>query len=200
VNTPPDLFNIPSEYYKFANILSQFKTKILTPHYLYNLKINLEEGIQPLVGTIYSILISKQEILKKFIEENFNIDFIWPTSFLHSALILFFKKKDRSVLSRSLTVDFIFYFLFSLYFIFIFIFYFILFSIFRTTRVRVYQSRCNISHKVMTRSQDWSQDLGEWSRRFWNKVTSYNIDNTCWPHDIHMVIRVGCTVVSTDHE
>jgi len=42
-------------------------------------------------------------------------------------------------MSRSLIVDFIFYFLFSLYFIFIFIF--ILFSIFRTTQVRVYQSQ-----------------------------------------------------------
>ena len=26
------------------------------------------------------------------------------------------------------------------------------------------------------------------------------MDNTCWPHVIHMVIRVGCTVVSMDHE
>ena len=40
-----------------------------------------------------------------------------------------------------------FYFLFSLYFIFIFIF--ILFSIFRTTQVRGYQSHCHISHKLM---------------------------------------------------
>ena len=40
-----------------------------------------------------------------------------------------------------------FYFLFSLYFIFIFIF--ILFAIFRTTQVRVYQSRChNLMAKV----------------------------------------------------
>ena len=45
----------------------------------------------------------------------------------------------RGIMSRLLTVDFIFYFLFSLYFILFFIF--ILFSIFRTTRVRVYQSR-----------------------------------------------------------
>jgi len=45
-----------------------------------------------------------------------------------------------------------------------------------------------------------TQNLREWRRRFWNKVTSYNMDNTCWPHVIHMVIRVGCTVVSMDHE
>jgi len=55
-------------------------------------------------------------------------------------------------MSRLLTVDFIFYFLFSLYFSFIFSF--ILFSIFRTTRVRVYQSHCHISHKLMAKSQD----------------------------------------------
>ena len=43
---------------------------------------------------------------------------------------------------RLLTMDFIFS-LFTL-----FLFYFILFSIFRTTQVRVYQSRCHISHKT----------------------------------------------------
>ena len=45
------------------------------------------------------------------------------------------------VMSKLLTVDFIFSL--SLYFIFI------LFSIFRTTQVRVYQSHCHISHKLM---------------------------------------------------
>jgi len=53
--------------------------------------------------------------------------------------------------SRSLTVNFIF--LFSLYFSFLFsfFFYFILFSIFRTPWVRVYQSHC---HKLRAKSQD----------------------------------------------
>ena len=45
-----------------------------------------------------------------------------------------------------------FYFLFSLYFIFCFLF--LLFSIFRTTQVKIYQSRCHISHKLMAKSQD----------------------------------------------
>ena len=40
-----------------------------------------------------------------------------------------------------------FYSLFSLYFIFSFLFLFC--SIFRTTQVRVYQSHCHISHKLM---------------------------------------------------
>ena len=60
---------------------------------------------------------------------------------------------SHSMVSRSLTVDFIFYFsLFTLFFFFFFLF----FSIFRTTWVRVYQSRCHISHKLMAKSQDWS--------------------------------------------
>jgi len=40
------------------------------------------------------------------------------------------------------------YFIFSFHFYFTFLFFFF-FSIFRTTQVRVYQSHCHISHKVM---------------------------------------------------
>jgi len=40
----PDLSNIPSEYYEFANIFSKTKAETLPPHRSYDLKINLEEG------------------------------------------------------------------------------------------------------------------------------------------------------------
>jgi len=68
-------------------------------------------------------------------------------------------------------------FYFSFYFLFYFQFIF-RFSIFRTTRVRVDWSRCHISH-LIAKSQDRSQDLGKFSRRFENKITSYNMDTTC---------------------
>ena len=71
----PDLSNIPSEYHKFTNIFSKTKAEVLTPHCLYDLKINLGEGAQSLVGPIYSLLVSEQEVLKEFIEENLNMDF-----------------------------------------------------------------------------------------------------------------------------
>ena len=56
------------------------------------------------------------------------------------------------------------------FFIFYFHFYFIFslfsyFSIFRTARVRVDQSCCHNSH-LIAKSQDRSQDLEEFSRRF----------------------------------
>ena len=60
-------------------------------------------------------------------------------------------------------------FFFILLFIFILFLIYFLFSIFRTTRVRGDQSRCHISHNLMAQSQDRSQDLGEFSRRFKNK-------------------------------
>jgi len=72
----PDLSNVPSEYHKFADIFSKTKAEVLPLYHPYNLKINLEEGAQPLVGPIYSLLASEQEALKEFIEKNLNTGFI----------------------------------------------------------------------------------------------------------------------------
>jgi len=90
----PNLSNVPFKYHKFANIFSKTKAEVLAHHCPYDLKINLEEGAQPPVGPIYSLLASKQEALKEFIEENLNMGFIQPTSSLHGAPVLFVKKKD----------------------------------------------------------------------------------------------------------
>ena len=99
----PNLSNVPSEYHKFANVFSKTKAETLPPHRSYDLKINLEEGVQPPVGPIYSLSASEQEALKNFIEENLNTGFIRPTSSLYSVLVLFVKKKDGSL---RLCVDF----------------------------------------------------------------------------------------------
>jgi len=93
----PDLSNISFEYHEFADIFSKTKAEVLASYCPYDFKINLEEGAQPLVGPIYSLLASEQEALKKFIEENLNTDFIQPTSSLHGLPVLFVKKKDGSL-------------------------------------------------------------------------------------------------------
>jgi len=59
----PDLFNVPSEYHKFANVFSKTKAEVLTPHHSYDLKINLEEDAQPPVGPIYSHWISNAQLV-----------------------------------------------------------------------------------------------------------------------------------------
>ena len=72
----PDLSNVPSEYHEFADVFSKTKAEALPPHHPYDLKINLEEGAQPLVSPIYSLSASEQEALQEFIEENLNMGFI----------------------------------------------------------------------------------------------------------------------------
>jgi len=72
----PNLSNVPSKYHEFADVFSKTKAETLSPHHPYDLKINLEEGVQPSVGLIYSLSASKQEALKEFIEENLNTGFI----------------------------------------------------------------------------------------------------------------------------
>ena len=71
-----NLFNVFSEYHKFADVFSKTKAEVLPLPYPYNFKINLEEGAQPPVGPIYSLSASEQEALKEFIEENLNTGFI----------------------------------------------------------------------------------------------------------------------------
>jgi len=84
----PNLFDIPSKYHKFSNVFSKTKAEVLASYYPYDLQINLEEGAQPLVKPICFLSASKQEALKKFIEENLNTGFIqpifvWYTNIIH---------------------------------------------------------------------------------------------------------------------
>ena len=89
-----DLSNVSSEYYKFTDVFSKTKAEFFTSYCPYDLRINLEEGAQPLVGSIYSLSVFEQETLKEFIEKNLNMGFIQPISSPQGALVLFVKKKD----------------------------------------------------------------------------------------------------------
>ena len=98
-----DLSSIPKEYHEYADVFSKSKAETLTPYHPYNLWIDLEKDSHPLVGTIYSLSKFEQEALKEFIDKNLTNGFIHLISSLHEALVLFIKKKDRSL---RLCVDF----------------------------------------------------------------------------------------------
>ena len=72
----PDLSNVSSKYYKFANVFSKTKAEVLALYHSYDLQISLEEGAQPLVSPIYSLSVSEQETLKESIEKYLNMGFI----------------------------------------------------------------------------------------------------------------------------
>jgi len=92
-----DLSSVPEEYHEYANVFSKSKAETFAPHYSYDLQIELEKDSQPLVETIYSLSKFEQEALKEFIDENLTNGFIRSMSSPHRVLVLFIKKKDRSL-------------------------------------------------------------------------------------------------------
>jgi len=102
-STPPDLDIVPPEYRDYADVFSKAKASELPPHRDYNLKIDLEEGTSPPLGTLYSLSPVELSTLRTFIDENINTGFIRPASSSHAAPVLFVKKKDGSL---RLCVDF----------------------------------------------------------------------------------------------
>ena len=72
----PDLSAVPEEYRDFANVFSKAKASVLTPHWEYDLKIELEEGANLLPGRLYSLSPVELETLQAFIDENLHFSFI----------------------------------------------------------------------------------------------------------------------------
>ena len=81
-------------------------------------------------------LVTFQTIINKILQDLINTGKV--ASFIENVIV-------GTEVSRSLTMNLTFIFIFISYFIFLFF----SFSIFRTTRVRGYQSCCHISHNLM---------------------------------------------------
>jgi hypothetical protein len=94
---------VPLDYHEFADVFDKGKASQLPPHHLYDLKINLEEGSTPPLGTIYLLSPVELEALRKFLDENIATRLLRYSSSPHGAPVLFVKKKDGSL---RLCVDF----------------------------------------------------------------------------------------------
>ena len=98
-----DLSGIPPDYHNFADVFSKNKADMLAPHREHDLKIDLEEGASPPIGTTYSLSPSKLESLQTFLDEHLAMGFIRLSSSTHTAPVLFICKQDGSL---RLCVDF----------------------------------------------------------------------------------------------
>ena len=98
-----ELSEVPPDYHDFADVFSKSKADMLAPHCAHDLKIDLEEGASPPIGTTYSLFPFELESLRTFLDEHLAMGFIRPFSSAHTALVLFVCKKDGSL---RLCVDF----------------------------------------------------------------------------------------------
>jgi len=99
----PDLSRVPSDYHEFVDVFNKGKASQLPPHHPYDLKIDLEEGSAPPLGTIYSLSPVELEALRTFLDENIATRLLHSSSSPYGAPILFVKQKDGSL---RLCVDF----------------------------------------------------------------------------------------------
>src|SRR5258708_16739188 len=97
------LSRVPQEYHEFCDVFSGEKANALAPHWPYNLKINLEEGMKLFHRPIYSLLPLELTVLREFLEENVWNGFICPSKSPWGSLVLFIKHKDGSL---HLCIDF----------------------------------------------------------------------------------------------
>ena len=93
----PNLSGVPQEYHDFADVFSKAKATTLAPHHEYDLRIDLEEGTSPLLGTVYSLSQTELGALHTFIDEHLSYGFIKQSTSAHGAPVLFTHKKDGSL-------------------------------------------------------------------------------------------------------
>ena len=72
---------LPAQYHKFLDIFSKDNTdKLPSLHPGVDYKIKIEPGTQALFGPLYSISREELEVLKKYLTENLNKNFIQASS------------------------------------------------------------------------------------------------------------------------
>jgi len=93
----PNLSAVPEVYHNFADVFSKAKATMLAPHHKYDLRIDLEEGTSPPLGTVYSLSKTELEALRTFIDKHLSYGFIQQLTSAHGAPVLFIHKKDGSL-------------------------------------------------------------------------------------------------------
>src|SRR5260221_763083 len=91
------LDSILDEYRDFRDIFSGEKVGTLAPHRPYDLQINIEEGVKPIHGPIYSLSPPELVALWEFLKEHTKSRFIHPSKSPWGSPVLFIKKKDASL-------------------------------------------------------------------------------------------------------
>jgi hypothetical protein len=88
---------IPMQYHDFKDVFKKKNANILPDHRPYDCAIELQDGAQPLFGSIYNLTQTELAALREYIDENLSKNFIQHSKSLAGIPILFVKKKDGSL-------------------------------------------------------------------------------------------------------
>ena len=88
---------LPNQYKEYQDVFEKKNADMLPQHRLYGCGIDLQEGIQPPFGPIYSLSQNELAALWEYLDENLAKNFIRHLKSLAGAPIHFVKKKDGSL-------------------------------------------------------------------------------------------------------
>ncbi|KAK9399651.1 PEG10: Retrotransposon-derived protein PEG10 [Crotalus adamanteus] len=93
VATPVDL-DLPAELGDYADVFGEKEADQLPLHWSYDCPVDLMPDAKLPVGRIYSQLEPDLAALRDFVDKNLQKGFIWPSTSLLAAPVLFMKKKS----------------------------------------------------------------------------------------------------------
>ena len=85
---------LPKEYHQFLDVFSRQKADTLPVHWSYDHKIPLEDEKQLTFEALYSMSQDELKVLQKYLNDHLFKGFIWVSSSLAAALILFVHKSE----------------------------------------------------------------------------------------------------------
>uniref|UniRef100_A0A8C6NKF8 Gypsy retrotransposon integrase-like protein 1 n=1 Tax=Nothobranchius furzeri TaxID=105023 RepID=A0A8C6NKF8_NOTFU len=95
--TYPDLSKVPIEYHNLKEAFNKHRATRLPPHRLYDCAIDLLPGTSPPRGRLFSLSLTEQEAMRKYIHESLQSGIIRPSSSPAGAGFFFVGKKDGSL-------------------------------------------------------------------------------------------------------
>ncbi len=88
---------ISIEYHDFLNVFSKEKTDVLSSHKKHDHRIELEEDKIHEYASLYNMSEKELLLIKKYLQEHLNKNFIESSTASYAFLILFAKKPDEEL-------------------------------------------------------------------------------------------------------
>jgi hypothetical protein len=88
---------VPAEYHKYLDIFSEEKAHRFYESRPWDHKIEMKEGFEPKSFENYNLTPAEQLKLDKFLKENLEKGYIWPSQSLMASSFFFVSKKDRKL-------------------------------------------------------------------------------------------------------